>query len=51
MKETLFSTYKKGTKVNIETDMFARYIEHILHAKQKQNTLNWNDIDKISAIY
>ncbi|NPA66108.1 MAG: riboflavin synthase [Epsilonproteobacteria bacterium] len=51
MKETLFSTYKKGSRVNIETDMFARYIEHILSAKQKQNTPSWNEIDKISALW
>ena len=51
MKETLFATYKKGSRVNIETDMFARYIEHILNAKAKQNTPSWNEIDKISALY
>ena len=51
MKETLFSTYKKGTRVNVETDMFARYIEHILNAKQKLNTLSWNEIDKINSLY
>ena len=51
MKETLFATYKKGSRVNIETDMFARYIEHILKAKQNLNTPTWNDIDKISALY
>ncbi len=51
MKETLFSIYKKGTKVNIETDMFARYIEHILAAKQQQNAPTWSDIDKISALF
>ena len=51
MKETLFSTYKKGSHVNIETDMFARYIEHILNAKQNQNTPSWNEVDKISALF
>ncbi len=51
MKETLFATYKKGSRVNIETDMFARYIEHILEAKQNLSTPTWNDIDKISALY
>ncbi len=51
MQETLFSTYKKGSRVNIETDMFARYIEHILSAKEKQNTPTWKEIDKISALF
>ncbi len=51
MKETLFSTYKIGSHVNIETDMFTRYIEHILNAKQNQNTPSWNEVDKISALF
>ena len=51
IKATLFSTYKKGSRVNIETDMFARYIEHILSAKEKQNTPSWSEIEKISALY
>ena len=49
MKETLFGSYKKGTRVNIETDMFARYIEHLLaHKKTPQG---WSDIERISALY
>jgi riboflavin synthase len=49
MKETLFGSYKKGTRVNIETDMFARYIEHLLaHKKAPQG---WRDIERISALY
>jgi len=48
MRETLFHTYKKGTRVNIETDMFARYIEHILTQK---NTLSWDEVERISALY
>ena len=49
MKETLFGTYKKGSKVNIETDMFARYIEHIL--THKKGALSWESVDRISALY
>lgn len=49
MKETLFGSYKKGSRVNIETDMFARYIEHILH--HKKSTLDWKTVEKISALY
>jgi riboflavin synthase len=50
MKETLFRNYRKGSKVNIETDMFARYVSHIL-AHQKNAPLSWDDVDSISARY
>jgi riboflavin synthase len=50
MRETLFGTYKKGTRVNIETDVFARYIRHILSASGKKK-MSWNDVDRISALY
>ena len=49
MKETLFRTYKKGSKVNIETDMFARYVAHII--SHKKNSLSWGEVDAISASY
>jgi len=48
MKETLFKNYKKGSQVNVETDMFARYVSHII-AHQKQTTLSWDDVDAITA--
>jgi len=48
MKETLFKTYKKGSLVNIETDMFARYVSHII-AHQNKNSLSWDDVDAITA--
>ncbi|MGD9970798.1 MAG: riboflavin synthase [Sulfuricurvum sp.] len=51
MRETLFGTYKKGTRVNIETDVFARYIRHILGTSPRSQTMNWDDIDRISALY
>jgi len=50
MRETLFGTYKKGTRVNIETDVFARYMRHILTASKSQG-MSWNDIDHISSLY
>ena len=50
MRETLFGSYKKGTRVNIETDVFARYMRHILSTSSKKE-LSWNDIDHISALY
>ena len=49
MKETLFGTYKRGSRVNIETDMFARYIEHII--AHKKGALDWETVDQISALY
>ena len=52
LENTLIKYYKIGTKVNIETDMFARYIEHILQAKaNRKKGLSWNDIDAINMSY
>lgn len=48
LKETLFNSYTKGRRVNIETDMFARYIYHMF---KKENKTSWEDIDKIMALY
>ncbi|MDD2358369.1 MAG: riboflavin synthase [Thiovulaceae bacterium] len=50
MKETLFSTYKSGSHVNIETDMFARYIAHILEHKTASAS-SWDEVDRISSLY
>ena len=50
MSETLFRNYTKGSKVNVETDMFARYVAHII-AHQKQSPLSWDEVDAISARY
>ena len=46
--QTLFSEYKPGRRVNIETDMFARYLYHMF---KKEKNLTWDDIDKIMARY
>jgi len=51
MKETLFKNYKKGYRVNIETDMFARYVAHIMAHKKENSSLSWSDIDAINASY
>jgi len=50
MKETLFQTYKKGSKINIETDMFARYVAHIIK-HQKSTSLTWDEVDAINASF
>ncbi len=49
MKETLFGIYTKGMRVNIETDMFARYVQHILHHRHER--LSWDDVNKMTALY
>jgi len=50
MENTLFSTYQAGRRVNIETDMFARYI-YELFKKGGDKKLSWNDIDAIQAVF
>jgi riboflavin synthase len=50
MDGTLLSTYQKGTRVNIETDMFARYVYHLFKKEQTPGS-TWDDVDKIMALY
>ena len=50
MRETLFKNYKKGSKVNVETDMFARYLAHIIN-HQKNTSLTWDEVDAINATF
>ena len=50
MQETLFKSYKKGSRVNVETDMFARYVAHIIN-HQKSSSISWDEIDAISTSY
>lgn len=49
IKNTLFKNYKVGSRVNIETDMFARYIYNMF--KPKGNDLSWDNVDAIMARY
>jgi len=46
IKSTLFKAYKVGLRVNIETDMFARYIYNMF---KKDDNLTWSEVDKIMA--
>mgnify|MGYP000504154749 FL=1 len=46
---TLFKTYKVGSKVNLETDMFARYVYNMI--KGSNDTLTWDKVDNIMARY
>lgn len=52
LRNTLMRDYQIGTKVNIESDMFARYIEHILfHTNDQQKSMSWSDLDSIQMSY
>ena len=51
LKETLMKNYKVGTKLNIETDVFARYIDHILTYREAKKSMSWNDVDNIQMTY
>jgi len=51
LKNTLINEYEIGTKLNIETDFFARYIEHILKNRKENRGISWNDIDRIQMCY
>ena len=50
MRETLFARYRPGTRVNVETDMFARYIAHFLRPQGK-DTLDWETATRFTAMY
>jgi len=51
LKETLMKNYKVGTKLNIETDVFARYIDHILSHRSSKKGMSWSEIDSIQMTY
>lgn len=51
LKETLMGNYKVGTKLNIETDIFARYIDHILAHRSAKKSMSWHDIDSLQMTY
>jgi len=51
LNETLMKNYKIGTKLNIETDVFARYIDHILSHRSSKKSMSWDEIDNIQMTY
>jgi len=51
LKETLMKNYKIGTKLNIETDVFARYIDHILAHRSSKKSMSWDDVDTMQMSY
>ncbi|AXH13513.1 riboflavin synthase [Halarcobacter bivalviorum] len=50
IENTLFKTYKIGSKVNLETDMFARYIYNMFQGNKKES-LTWDKVEGIMASY
>jgi len=50
IKNTLFKTYSVGSKVNLETDMFARYVYNMFK-NSNDSKVSWNDVDRIMAAY
>lgn len=51
LQNTLMKNYKVGTKLNIETDLFARYIDHILTHRSSKKSMSWDDVDQIQMTY
>ncbi|EAL8049882.1 riboflavin synthase [Campylobacter jejuni] len=48
-KETLFKDYQVGRKINIESDLLARYIYAQLQGKNKG--LSWEEVERMSYLY
>ncbi|MFK0447321.1 riboflavin synthase [Campylobacter jejuni] len=48
-KEKLFKDYQVGRKINIESDLLARYIYAQLQGKNKG--LSWEEVERISYLY
>jgi len=48
---TLFQTYTQNSRVNIETDMFARYIFNMFKKESKEDSLTWDNVDSIMSRY
>ena len=51
MKETLFKNYRVGSKVNVETDMFARYVSHIISHQKNITSLSWDEVDAMQTSF
>jgi riboflavin synthase len=51
LENTLMKNYKVGTKLNIETDVFARYIDHILSHRSSKKSISWDDVDRIQMSF
>lgn len=50
LKDTLFNEFKIGRRVNIETDLLARYVQRIMQ-KSNQSNLTWKEADFYASLY
>ena len=51
LNETLMKHYRVGTTLNVETDLFARYIDHILSHRNRKKPMSWDEVDAIQMSY
>jgi len=51
IENTLFISYSINSKVNIETDMFARYIHNIFQNQKSSDDLTWEKVDNALFSY
>jgi len=51
LRNTLMKNYKVGTKLNIETDVFARYIDHILAHRSSKKSMGWDEVDSMQMSF
>lgn len=51
LENTLMKNYTVGTSLNIETDVFARYIDHILSHRAAKKSMSWEDVDHMQMSY
>ena len=49
-RDSLFGTFKVGRRVNIESDLLARYVARMLESKQNGG-LSWDEVERISSLY
>ena len=51
LQNTLFGTYRLGTRVNVETDLFARYVANILDRREAAKKEGWERIERFQALF
>ena len=49
LKDSLFGEFKVGRRVNIESDLLARYVARMLEVKK--NDLSWDEAQHIASLY
>ncbi len=51
LKETLFGEYEVGRRVNVETDLFARYVANILQKREESKKSEWERVEHFHALF